>query len=123
MLVIIEQRDLILRERDGLLLHPEGALIDPDRHLRPRQASLTIELPILKAQKSVLVQMPDITGRKQNAAENRFRVHLAFLPAQGGGGTVAAILTAFLRPMALVIVIVHPSSVKADHLFPGSRPF
>src|SRR6266487_429026 len=69
MFAIILQLDLVLRERDGLLLNPERALIDPDRHLRLRQAPLPIELPVLEAQKSMLIQTPDIPGREQNAAE------------------------------------------------------
>src|SRR5206468_2125937 len=43
-------------------------LIDPDRHLCPRESTLPIELPVGKAQKSVLVQMPDVPGREHSMA-------------------------------------------------------
>src|SRR6266487_1937929 len=62
--------------------------------------------------------MSDIPRGKQNAAEHRFWVHGAFLPTQDGSGAMAAILTLFMCPMALGIVVMYPLSVDVGHLFP-----
>src|SRR5438132_1274179 len=101
MLVIVLQFDRVLREGDGLVLDFERSLIDPDRYWLMRQAPLTIELPVLKSEKSVFVEIASVAGRKQDAVEDGFGIHRAFVPAKNFSGAMTPILTLFVRPMSL----------------------
>jgi len=84
-----------------------------------RQAALAVELPILKAQKSMLVQVAGISCREQDAVKNLCRIHRAFVPSENLGRAMAAILTLFMGPVALHVIIAHPGAVKSNHLFPA----
>src|SRR5438270_6787576 len=80
-----------------------------------RQTPFTIELPVLKSEKSMFVE---VAGRKQDAVENRFWIHLTFVPAKDLGGAMTPILALFVCPMSLAIVVGHPFAVRHNHPFP-----
>jgi hypothetical protein len=62
-LTIVLQFDPVGGERDSLMLHLERTVIDPNRDRRIGKAPLPIELPILEAQKPVLVKVPRVAGQ------------------------------------------------------------
>ncbi len=46
-----------------------------------REASLTVELSMIKAEKAVFIEIAGVAGRKQDAIKDRFGIHGSFLPA------------------------------------------
>ena len=68
------------------------------------------------------VQMARVPGGEQDTVKNLCRIHRAFVPTENVDGAVAVVLTRFVRPMPLHIVIMHPGAVDSEHLFPSRCP-
>src|SRR6266496_3766803 len=73
----------------------------------------------------MFVQMTGVAGSEQDTVKNFCRVHRAFVPTENRYGAVATIFALFVRKVALHVVVMHPSSVNGEHLFPtcSSRVF
>src|SRR5258706_8909845 len=121
--VIVLQFDGVLGEGHDLVLHLERPIIHPYRDGGLRQAPLPVELPILETQKSMLVEVAGVAGSKQDTVEELCWINRAFVPREDLDGAVAAVLTLFVRPMALYTVIAHPFGGDGEHSFPRSGPW
>src|SRR6266487_3566115 len=121
-LVILLEVHHVLSKRHGLILDLERPIIHPHRDRSFRQSPLPVELPILKAQKPIFVQIARVVGDEQNTVEELRWVHRTFVPREDLNRAVAAVLTLFVSPVALHIVIAHPLAVDGDHLFPRRGP-
>src|SRR5207247_5988603 len=68
-LVILLEVHHVLSKRHGLILDLERPIIHPHRDRSFRQSPLPVELPILKAQKPIFVQIARVAGGEQNMVE------------------------------------------------------
>lgn len=68
-LVIVLLFDGVLGDGNGLVLHFEQSIIHPHRDWSLRQAPLSIELPVLKAQEPIFIQMARVAGGEQDTVK------------------------------------------------------
>src|SRR6266536_6259234 len=94
-LVILLEIHRVLSERHGLILYLERSIIHPHRDRSFRQPPLPVELPILKAQEPIVVQIARVAGGEQNTVKELRWVQRAFVPREDLKRAVTAVLTLF----------------------------